>query len=59
MRMGYLYLLEKLLSSPQHDDMLDKYETEANELAFVKRESSNNIVKPVLDSYGYPYSDEH
>ena len=38
--------------------MLDKYETEENELAFVKEEVINNIIKPVLDTYGYPYSDD-
>ena len=38
--------------------MLDKYETEENELVFVKEEVINNIIKPVLDTYGYPYSDD-
>ena len=48
----------KVVVATQHDDMLHKYETEENELAFVKKEVINKIIKPVLDLYGYPYSND-
>ena len=48
----------KVVVATQHDDMLDKFETEENELVFVKEEIINNIIKPVLDTYGYPYVDD-
>ena len=48
--------VDRVVIATQHDDMLAKYETEEKELAFVKEEVINKIIKPVLDSYGYPYS---
>ena len=48
--------VDRVVIATQHDDMLAKYETEEKELAFVKEEVINQIIKPVLDSYGYPYS---
>ena len=48
--------VDRVVIATQHDDMLAEYETEEKELAFVKEEVINQIIKPVLDSYGYPYS---
>ena len=48
--------VDRVVIATQHDDMLAKYGTEEKELAFVKEEVINQIIKPVLDSYGYPYS---
>jgi len=48
--------VDKVVIATQHDDMLAEYGTEEEELAFVKEEVINNIIQPVLDSYGYPYS---
>ena len=48
--------VDRVVIATQHDDMLEKYETEEKELAFVKEEVINQIIQPVLDSYGYPYS---
>ena len=48
--------VDRVVIATQHDDMLAKYGTEEKELAFVKEEVINQIIQPVLDSYGYPYS---
>ena len=50
--------VDRVVIATQHDDMLAKYGTEEKELAFVKEEVINQIIKPVLDSYGYPYSED-
>ena len=48
--------VDRVVIATQHDDMLAKYGTEEKELAFVKEQVINQIIQPVLDSYGYPYS---
>ncbi len=48
--------VDRVVIATQHDDMLFKYGTEEKELAFVKEQVINQIIQPVLDSYGYPYS---
>ena len=48
----------KVVIATQHDDMLDKYGSEEEELSFVKREVIDHIILPVLDNYGIPYNDE-
>jgi len=48
----------KVVIATQHDDMLDKYGSEEEELSFVKREVIDHIIIPVLDNYGIPYNDE-
>ena len=47
--------IEKTVIATQHDDMLDKYGNERSELEFVKTEIVENVIRPVLDSYGYAY----
>ena len=48
--------VDRVVIATQHDDMLAKYGNEEKELAFVKEQVINQIIQPVLDSYGYPYS---
>ena len=50
--------VEKTVIATQHDDMLDEYGTEKAELEFVKKEVIGQVIKPVLDSYGYPYEED-
>lgn len=50
--------VEKVVIATQHDDMLAEYGTEEKELEFVKREVIQHIIKPVLESFDYPYSEE-
>ena len=50
--------VDKTVIATQHDDMLAKYGSEAKELEFVKNEVIKNVIKPVLDSYGYDYRDD-
>ena len=48
--------VEKVVIATQHDDMLAEYGTEEKELEFVRGEVIQHIIKPVLDSFNYPYS---
>ena len=50
--------IDKTVIATQHDDMLNKYGSEAKELEFVKDEVITHVIKPVLDSYGYDYSED-
>jgi S-adenosylmethionine synthetase len=50
--------VDKTVIATQHDDMLAEYGSELKELEFVKNEVIKNIIKPVLDSYGYDYKDD-
>ena len=50
--------VDKTVIATQHDDMLAEYGSESKELEFVKNEVIKNIIKPVLDSYGYDYKDD-
>ena len=49
--------IEKTVIATQHDDMLDKYGNEDSELEFVKSQVVKNVIRPVLDSYGYAYEE--
>ena len=49
--------IEKAVIATQHDDMLDKYGSEDSELEFVKSQVVKNVIRPVLDSYGYTYEE--
>tara|TARA_B110000467_G_scaffold63299_1_gene57717 strand:- start:755 stop:1930 length:1176 start_codon:yes stop_codon:yes gene_type:complete len=51
--------IDKTVIATQHDDMLNKYGSEAKELEFVKDEVIKHVIKPVLDSYGYDYSEDY
>ena len=48
----------KVVIATQHDDMLDKYGSEEEELNFVKKEVINHIITPVLDTCDIPYENE-
>jgi S-adenosylmethionine synthetase len=48
----------KVVIATQHDDMLDKYGSEEEELNFVKKEVINHIITHVLDTYDIPYENE-
>ena len=48
----------KVVIATQHDDMLDKYGSEKDELSFVRKEVINHVIIPVLDSYDIPYESE-
>jgi len=48
----------KVVIATQHDDMLEEYGSEEDELKFVKKEVIDHIIIPVLDSYGIPYENE-
>ena len=50
--------VDKTVIATQHDDMLAEYGSELKELEFVKNEVIKNIIKPILDSYGYDYKDD-
>ena len=49
--------IEKTVIATQHDDMLNKYGNEESELKFVKSQVVKNVIRPVLDSYGYAYEE--
>ena len=48
----------KVVIATQHDDMLEEYGSEEQELDFVKSEVIDHIIIPVLDKYGIPYENE-
>jgi len=50
--------VNKVVIATQHDDMLAEYGTEEKELEFVRGEVIQHIIKPVLDSFNYPYSED-
>jgi len=50
--------VEKVVIATQHDDMLDKFESEAEEHKFVEKEIINHVIRPVLDESGFSYSDD-
>lgn len=50
--------VDKVVIATQHDDMLTKFGSEEAELAFVKKEVIEHVIKPVLNNYGYPYSED-
>ena len=50
--------IDKVVIATQHDDMIQKFETEEKELDFVNKEIISHIIKPVLNSYIYPFSED-
>ena len=48
----------KVVIATQHDDMLEEYGSEEQELDFVKSQVIDHIIIPVLDKYGIPYENE-
>ncbi len=49
--------IDKTVIATQHDDMISKYGNEENELAFVKSQVIEHVIRPILDSYKYDYED--
>ena len=49
--------VNKVVIATQHNDMLDKFGSEAKELEFVQKEVINNIIKPVLEASNVKYDD--
>ena len=49
--------VDKTVIATQHDDMLERFSSEKEELNFVKREVTKYIIEPVLNNYRYPYED--
>ena len=49
--------VDKTVIATQHDDMLERFSSEKEELNFVKNEVTKHIIKPVLNNYRYPYED--
>ena len=49
--------VDKTVIATQHDDMLERFSSEKEELNFVKREVIKYIIEPVLNNYRYPYKD--
>ena len=50
--------VDKVVIATQHDDMIAEFGSEEKELAFVKEGVIKHVIKPVLDSYNYPYSED-
>ena len=50
--------INKVVIATQHDDMLNKFESEREEHDFVEKEIIEHVIKPVLDQSGLPYSDD-
>ena len=48
---------ENIVIATQHDDMIKQHGSEESELRFVEKEVINHVIMPVLNSYGYPYSE--
>ena len=49
--------ITKVVIATQHDDMIEKFGNEDAEHDFVEEEIINNVIKPVLDASGLPYSE--
>ena len=50
--------IENVVIATQHDDMIHEYGSEQKELEFINNEVSKHIIVPVLEYYGYPYSND-
>ena len=49
--------VKKVVIATQHDDMLDQFNDEKEEHAFIEKEVVNNVIKPVLEDYKLDFSD--
>ena len=49
--------ITKVVIATQHDDMIEKFGNEDAEHDFVEKEIIENVIKPVLDEAGLPYSE--
>ena len=50
--------IDKVVIATQHHDMIDEFKSEKKELEFVKEKIIENVIKPVLNSYDYPFSED-
>ncbi len=50
--------IEKVVIATQHDDMADRFGDESKEHDFISEQIIENIIKPVLDQTGLPYTDK-
>ena len=50
--------ISKVVIATQHDDMLSKFSNEKEEHSFVEKEIIDKVIKPILDTYGLPYSED-
>ncbi len=51
--------VSKVVIATQHEDMLSKYQSEADEHAFVESEVIHNIIKPILEEYGLNFKNDY
>ena len=49
--------VDKTVIATQHDDMLERFSSEKEELNFVKKRLLKHIIEPVLNNYRYSYED--
>ena len=49
--------ISKIVIATQHDDMLDQYETEENEHAFIENAIINKVIIPILEQYDMDYEE--
>jgi len=50
--------ISKVVIATQHDDMLDKYDSEEKEHSFIKQEIINKVILPVLQQYNINYEEK-
>ena len=50
--------VKKIVIATQHEDMLNKFDSEFNEHTFIKDNVIKHIIMPVLNQYGLEYDDE-
>ena len=50
--------IEKVVIATQHDDMLDQFNSEAEEHKFVEKEIVDQVIKPILVESGFDYNDD-
>ncbi len=49
--------IKKVVIATQHDDMLDRFDSEESEHAFIKENITNHVILPVLKEYQIQYDD--
>ena len=49
--------VDKVVIATQHDDMLDKFDTEINENNFISDKIIEHVIRPVLEDYGLAYNE--
>jgi len=49
--------VKKVVIATQHEDMLEEFNSEKEEHAFIEKEVINHVIKPVLNDYNLEFSD--